>query len=68
MTCDFHSGLGKRLSVTYPLGSGRLQLGSFFQFSSVSQSCPTVCDLIECSTPGLLVHHQLLELAQTHVH
>ena len=38
------------------------------QFSSVVQSCPTLCDLMDCSTPGLPVHHQLLELAQTHVH
>ena len=38
------------------------------QFSSVTQSCPTLCDPIDCSTPGLLVHHQLLEFAQTHGH
>ena len=38
------------------------------QFSSVAQSCPTLCDPMYCSTPGLPVHHQLLELAQTHVH
>ena len=34
---------------------------------SVAQSCPTVCDTMDCSTPGLPVHHQLLELTQTHV-
>ena len=38
------------------------------QFSSVTQSCPTLCDPMDCSTPGFPVHHQLLELAQTHVH
>jgi len=38
------------------------------QFSSVAQSYPTVCNPMDCSTPGFLVHHQLLELAQTHVH
>ena len=38
------------------------------QFSSVAQLCPTLCDPMDCSTPGLPVHHQLLELAQTHVH
>ena len=38
------------------------------QFSSVAQSRPTLCDPIDCSTPGLPVHHQLLELAQTQVH
>ena len=32
------------------------------------QSCLTICDPMDCSTPGFLVHHQLLELAQTHVH
>ena len=38
------------------------------QFSSVSQSCLTLCDPMNCSTPGLPVHHQLLEFTQTHVH
>ena len=38
------------------------------QFSSVSQSCPTLCDPMDCSMPGFPVHHQLLELAQTQVH
>ena len=38
------------------------------QFSSVTQSCPTLCNLMDCSTLGLPVHHQLLEFAQTHVH
>ena len=38
------------------------------QFSSVAQSCPTPCDPMDCSTPGLPVHHQLLEFTQTHVH
>ena len=38
------------------------------QFSSVAQSCLTLCNPTDCSTPGLPVHHQLLELAQTHVH
>ena len=36
--------------------------------SSDTQSCPTLCDPINCSMPGFAVHHQLLELAQTHVH
>ena len=39
-----------------------------FQFSSVTQSCPTPCDPMDCSTPGLPVHHQLLEFTQTHVY
>ena len=36
--------------------------------SSVAQSCPTLCDAIECSMPGLPVHHQLPEFTKTHVH
>ena len=39
-----------------------------FQFSSVAQSCPTLCDPTNHSTPGLPVHHQLPEFTQTHVH
>ena len=39
-----------------------------FQLSSVTQSCATLCDPMDCSTPGFPVHHQLPELAQTHVH
>ena len=40
---------------------------SLVQFSSVAQSCPTLCDPMICSTPGLPVHHQLLESTQIHV-
>ena len=36
--------------------------------SSVTQACPTLCDPMDCSTPGFPVHHQLPELTQTHVH
>ena len=38
------------------------------QFSSVTQSCPAICDPINRSRPGLPVHHHLPEFAQTHVH
>ena len=41
---------------------------SSVQFSSVTQSCPTLCDPMNHSTPGLSVHHQLPEFTQTHVH
>ena len=41
---------------------------SSVQFSSVAQSCPTLCNPMNCSTPGLPVHHQLPEFTQTHVH
>ena len=47
----------KSLSSTY-----------YIQFSSVAQSCPVLCDPMKRSTPGLPVHHQLLEFTQTHVH
>ena len=40
----------------------------YFQFSSVTHSCPTLCNPMNCSTPGLPVHHQLLEFTHTHVH
>ena len=41
---------------------------SSVQFSSVAQSCPTLCNSMNRSTPGLLVHHQLPEFTQTHIH
>ena len=40
----------------------------FIQFSSITQSCLSLCDPMNCSLPGLPVHHQLLEFTQTHVH
>ena len=43
-------------------------MGQYFQFGSVAQSCPTLCDPMNRSTPGLLVHHQLPEFTQTYVH
>ena len=48
--------------------STKYMLFNKVQFSSVVQSCPTLCDPMNCSTPGLPVHHQLLEFTQTHVH
>ena len=48
----------KRVSTTVSLIGGGL----------VAQSCPTLCDPMNCSTPGLPVHHQLPEFTQTHVH
>ena len=41
---------------------------SSVQFSSVAHSCPTLCDPMNCSKPGLLAHHQLPDSMQTHVH
>ena len=40
----------------------------FSSFSSVTQSCLTLCNSMNCNTPGLPVHHQLLEFTQTHIH
>ena len=41
---------------------------TLIQFSSVAESCPTLCNPMNRSTPGLPVHHQLLEFTRTHVH
>jgi len=46
----------------------RYSTSLFIQLSSVTQSCPTLCNPVNRSTPGLLVHHQLQEFTQTHVH
>ena len=52
-----------------PLEISRKPQGSHsVQFSSVAQLCPTLCDPMNRSTPGLPVHHQLPEFTQTHVH
>ena len=48
--------------------SWRVECSYSVQFSSVTQSRPTLCDPMNCSTPGLPVHHQLPEFTQTHVH
>ena len=45
----------------------RVQFSSVVQFSLVTQLCPNICDRMNCSMPGLPVHHQLLEFTQTHV-
>ena len=48
--------------------SGTWSVPSSEYLSSVAQSCPTLCNPMDCSTPSFSVHHQLPELAQTHVH
>ena len=50
--------------------TGSISCNFFYivQFSSVTQSCPTLCNPMNHSTPGLPVHHQLPEFTQTHVH
>ena len=54
----------------YPFQHSGLEnfMDCIVQFSSVTQSCPTLCDPMYCNTPGLPVHHQLPEFTQTHVH
>ena len=50
---------------TWPTGERN---GKFIQFSSITQLCLTLCDPMDCSTPGFPVYQQLLELPHTHVH
>ena len=57
----------KNVNCLWPSDSKSHQFSSV-QFSLVAQSCPTLCDPMDYSTPGLPVHHQLPELTQTHVH
>ena len=73
---ESHQSGGKNLHLALcsweVLGSAHKSLSGntihSVQFSSVAQSSPTLWDPIDCSTPGLPVHHQLLEFTQTHVH
>ena len=58
---------GKKKNYQQPLQTQSAKMASV-QFSLVAQSCPTLCDPMDCSTPDFLVHHQLPKLAQTHVH
>ena len=70
------SGGRRRLVHCSPWGHNELDLATEQHFSSgegvsvssAAQSCLTLCDPMDFSTPGFPVHHQLLELAQTHVH
>ena len=57
-------------ATVHEVAKSRTLLSDFqsVQLSSVAQSCPTLCDPMNCSTPGLRVHHQLPEFTQTHVH
>ena len=59
------------LCLSIDLKDSRLEFSSptlHKSFSSVTQSCATLCDSMDCSMPAFPVHHQLRELAQTHVH
>ena len=71
MPMFFDSLLHVKLDARYFTYKATLNLTTIIssvQFSSVAQSCPTLCDPMNHSTPGLPVHHQLPEFTQTHVH
>ena len=55
------------VAISFSRGSSWPNVPSV-QFSSVAQSCPTLCDPMNCSMPVLPVHHKLLEFIQTHAH
>ena len=59
---------GNRPKLESLMLSSHQETNTSVQFSSVVQSCLTLCDPMNCSTPGLPVHHQLPEFTQTHVH
>ena len=69
--CSFHchiSGLGILFQALWMFSINQTTfVVSYYQFSSVAQSCPTLCDPMNCSTPGLPVHYQVPEFTQTHV-
>jgi len=68
---DFLARLQMAISCTVTGEEAKRQLEKLlasFQFSSVAQSCPPLCDPMNRSMPGLPVHHQLPEFTQTHVH
>ena len=58
----------KRLFSFSSLSDIRVMSSTSVQFSSVTQSCLTLCDPMDCSMPGFPVHHELPEFTQTHVH
>ena len=66
ITDSMNMSLSKRWEIMKDREVWRAALS--VQFSSVAQSCPTLCDPMNCSTPGLPVHHRLQEFTQTHVH
>ena len=58
----------KRVNLKINIKKTKIMASGPIQFSSVAQSCLTLCDPMNRSTPGLPVHHQLQEINQTHVH
>ena len=64
---NIHSGISAFLQFSIQPQASVFENCSV-QFSSIAQSCPTLCDPMNCSTPGFPVHHQLPEFTQTHIH
>ena len=63
-----YSGLRNPMDRWWATAHGVTKELTWLQFSSVAQSCPNLCNPMDCSTPGFPVHHQLPEPTQTHVH
>ena len=57
-----------QMSQLFTSGGQSIGVSASVQFSSVAQLCPTLCDYMNRSMPGLPVHHKLPEFTQTHVH
>ena len=55
-------------NTTEPQHLKIVKMVCMYMFSSVAHSCPTLCDPMDCSMPGLPAYHQLPEIIQTHVH
>ena len=78
MSSACQSLMSKRLTMSLTIKSWKSRAVSYssvyskslssVQFSPVTQLCPTLCSPMDCSMPGLAVHHQLQEFTQTHVH
>ena len=63
-----HANWQRDVASLSPSGENFLDSVPSVQFSSAAQLHPTLCNPMDCSTPGLLVHHQLPEFTHTHVH
>ena len=66
--CNFHLQWNAKYFPGYYISFKIFLMAASVQFSSVAQLCLTLCDPMNCSTPGLPVHHQLLAFTQAHVH
>ena len=61
------TGLEKVVFIPIPKKDNAKECSSLVQFSSITQSCLTLCDSMDCSKPGLPIHHQLLEFTETYL-